>query len=97
MHIYIDELLQAGTNRDQHVKFDIQYDDHVQTSVNVDDALQLIFHRTVRMPDYDRLHSLPDSLGNFPLYNTEDYVDRLPKHILEKGGIFLPMWQREAL
>jgi hypothetical protein len=96
-HIYIHEPLQASTNRDQSVKFDIEYDDYGQTSVNIDDGLQLIFHRTVRMPDDDRLHSLPDSLGTFPLYNTEDYADRLPRHFLEKGGLFLPMWQREAL
>lgn len=49
------------------------------------------------MPDDNRLHSLPASVGTFPLYNTEDYTDRLPENILEKGGLFLPMWQREAL
>lgn len=49
------------------------------------------------MPDDNRLHHLPSSLGAFPLYNVADYADRLPPHILDKGGVFLPMWQREAL
>ncbi|KAJ5377689.1 uncharacterized protein N7496_005098 [Penicillium cataractarum] len=96
-HIYINESLHAAAHRDQSVKFDIEYNDQGQTSLIIDNALQLVFHRTVRMPDDDRLHSLPGSVGNFPLYNTEDYTDRLPENILEKGGLFLPMWQREAL
>lgn len=49
------------------------------------------------MPDDDRLHSLPASAGYFPLYNVADYPDRMPDSMLEKGGLFLPMWQREAL
>ncbi|OOQ82021.1 hypothetical protein PEBR_40658 [Penicillium brasilianum] len=96
-HIYINEALQAASNRDQDVVFNIEYDGKGQNSLIIDDALQLVFHRTVRMPDDDRLHSLPASVGTFPLYNTEDYADRLPENILEKGGLFLPMWQREAL
>ncbi|KAJ5460085.1 uncharacterized protein N7458_001637 [Penicillium daleae] len=96
-HIYINESLHAATSRDQDVKFDVQYDGQGQTFLKIDDGLELVFHRTVRMPDDDRLHSLPASVGTFPLYNTEDYADRLPENILEKGGLFLPMWQREAL
>jgi hypothetical protein len=95
--IYINEPLHAATSRDQDVKFDVQYDGQGQTSLKIDDGLELVFHRTVRMPDDDRLHYLPASVGTFPLYNIEDYADRLPENILEKGGLFLPMWQREAL
>lgn len=96
-HIYINEPLLAGVNRHQEVDFEIQHDGPGQDSLKIDDDFQLIFHRTVRMPDDDRLHSLPASLGTFPLYNTEDYTSRLPNNILKKGGLFLPMWQREAL
>lgn len=40
-HIYIREPLQASTNRDQNVKFDIEYDDYGQTSVNI---LMMLFN-----------------------------------------------------
>ena len=63
----------------------------------VDDNLEIVFHRTLRMPDDNRLHQLPASLGNFPLFNVEAYVGRLSPTIAEQGGIFFPMWQREAM
>ena len=49
------------------------------------------------MPDDNRLHQLPASLGKFPLFNVKEYVDRLSPTIEEHGGIFFPMWQREAM
>lgn len=49
------------------------------------------------MPDDNRLHQLPTSLGNFPLFNVEEFAGRLPPNIEEQGGIFFPMWQREAM
>jgi hypothetical protein len=49
------------------------------------------------MPDDDRLHQLPSSLGAFPLYNVGAYADKMPQNITRQGGVFLPMWQREAL
>lgn len=63
----------------------------------IDSGLEITFHRTLRMPDDDQLHELPQSLGVFPLYNVDAFSDRLPSHILERGGVFFPMWQREAL
>ena len=49
------------------------------------------------MPDDDKLHQLPGSLGAFPIYNVSAYAEHLPDNIVEQGGVFLPMWQREAL
>ncbi|KAL4766664.1 uncharacterized protein BDW70DRAFT_155322 [Aspergillus foveolatus] len=63
----------------------------------VDDRLELIFHRTLRMPDDDKIHPLPASRGYFPLYNVEAFASQLPERIRKRGGIFFPMWQREAL
>jgi hypothetical protein len=60
-------------------------------------GLDISFHRTIRMPDDDKLHQLPSSLGAFPIYNVSAYADHLPDNIVEQGGVFLPMWQREAL
>ncbi len=67
------------------------------TSLVVDDHLEIAFHRTLRMPDDNRLHQLPQSLGYFPLYNVEAFSSRLPDRIVDRGGVFFPMWQREAM
>ncbi|RFU29847.1 hypothetical protein B7463_g6513, partial [Scytalidium lignicola] len=60
-------------------------------------GLEITFHRTIRMPDDNKLHQLPASLGAFPLFNVSAYADSLPSKIARQGGVFLPMWQREAL
>lgn len=49
------------------------------------------------MPDDGKLHSLPAALGAFPLYNAAAYAGALPEKIVKDGGVFFPMWQREAL
>ena len=65
--------------------------------LEVDRNLHIQLHRTVRMPDDNRLHQLPPSLGVFPLYNVSAFSGRLPESIAKSGGVFLPMWQREAM
>ncbi len=66
-------------------------------SLKDDHGLDISFHRTIRMPDDNKLHQLPGSLGVFPLFNVSAYRNRLPDNIIQQGGVFLPMWQREAL
>lgn len=63
----------------------------------IDDDPEITFHRTLRMPDDKRLHQLPASLGHFALFNVEEHADRLPPNITRQGGLFFPMWQREAM
>lgn len=60
-------------------------------------ALRVTFHRTLRIPDNGRQYPLPPSLGAFPLLHVEDYADRVPASWRERGGVFLPMYQREAM
>ncbi|KAI1180306.1 hypothetical protein F4777DRAFT_529622 [Nemania sp. FL0916] len=36
-------------------------------------------------------------MGQFPLYNVQDYADKMPTGMAEKSGIFLTMYQREAM
>ena len=59
--------------------------------------LRIQFHRTLRMPDDDKLHQLPASLATFPLHSVSAYSKRLPQKMVNEGGIFLPMFQREAM
>jgi hypothetical protein len=66
-------------------------------SLKDNQGLEITFHRTIRMPDDDRLHQLPASLGIFPLFDVRTHTERLPRTIVQQGGVFLPMWQREAL
>ena len=57
----------------------------------------LSFQRTLRIPDDNREHSLPPGLGDFPLHHVDDHVDRLPSRWRDHGGVFMPMYQAEAL
>lgn len=54
------------------------------------------FHRTVRIPEQG-MHHLPPSLGTFPLRRVQDYPDTAPADWLARGGVMLPIRQREAL
>ncbi|MGQ0630014.1 MAG: hypothetical protein ACT4P1_03165 [Sporichthyaceae bacterium] len=54
------------------------------------------FQRTLRIPETG-LHPLPPGLGSFPLRRVEDYPDTAPAEWLERGGVMLPVYQREAM
>lgn len=53
--------------------------------------------RTLRIPDDERDYPLPPGLGSFPVYHVTDYSDRLPEDWVRHGGVFIPMYQREAM
>ena len=69
----------------------------------VADALQigphfsLSFQRTLRIPDDGHVYPLPPGLGSFPIRRVEDYRDRVPAAWRAHAGVFIPMYQREAL
>lgn len=54
------------------------------------------FQRTLRIPETG-LHPLPPGLGRFPLRRVSDYPDTAPAEWLSRGGVMLPIYQREAL
>lgn len=58
---------------------------------------QIDFQRTLRIPDDNREYPLPPGLGNFPLSHVDDYAGRVPESWITHGGVFLPMYQAEAL
>ncbi|KAK9780416.1 putative Ubiquitin-like domain-containing protein [Seiridium cardinale] len=60
-------------------------------------CLRISFMRTVRVPDNNTVSELPLGLGEFPLYKVQDYAEQLPVEMVDKGGIFLPMYQKEAM
>jgi hypothetical protein len=55
------------------------------------------FQRTLRIPDDGKIYPLPPSLGTFPVMRVDDYLDKVPEEWKSHGGIFLPMYQREAM
>ena len=59
--------------------------------------LEVTFERTLRIPDDGNTYPLPPGLGAFPIRKVEDYAERVPQSWREKGGVFIPMYQREAL
>ncbi|MBN2361589.1 MAG: hypothetical protein JXR83_19205 [Deltaproteobacteria bacterium] len=61
------------------------------------DGLRISFQRTLRIPDDGGCYPLPPGLGSFPIRKVDDYADRVPVEWLERGGLFLPMYQREAM
>jgi hypothetical protein len=54
-------------------------------------------HKTLRLPEDGKTHALPPSLGLFPIKRVDDYLSRVPASWKEHGGVFIPLWQREAL
>ncbi|KAG5761581.1 hypothetical protein H9Q72_010300 [Fusarium xylarioides] len=64
----------------------------VSSCVEIDD-LSISFERTIRVPDNGSFNALPASLGKFPLFKTEDFVDKLHASMAGKGDIFIPVYQ----
>jgi hypothetical protein len=64
--------------------------------IKIDD-LRITFRRTIRVPDNHESSDLPPDMGKFPLYKVDKYADRLPINMTQKGGVFLPMYQKEAM
>ena len=76
----------------------------IDIEVSIDDdqlifgnALSISFQKTLRIPDDGKVYPLPPSLGDFPISKVEDYASKVPKKWLDRGGFFIPMYQREAL
>lgn len=55
------------------------------------------FQRTLRIPDDGGTYPLPPGLGRFPVRRVADYADRVPASWRAHGGVFIPLYQREAL
>lgn len=55
------------------------------------------FQRTLRIPDDNRDYPLPPGLGSFPIAHVDDFDEKLPATWHQHGGVFIPMYQSEAL
>ena len=66
-------------------------------AIHVGPRFAVTFQRTLRIPDDGRAYPLPPGLGRFPVLKVEDYLEHVPSLWRERGGAFIPMYQREAL
>ena len=58
---------------------------------------EIEFMRTLRIPDDNRAYPLPPQLGRFPVRAVDDHLDQVPPDWARHGGVFMPMYQSEAL
>ena len=65
--------------------------------VHVDAKCRIDFQRTLRIPDDNREYPLPPGFGSFPLHHVDDFKSNLPGRWIDHGGVFLPMYQAEAM
>lgn len=66
-------------------------------AIRIGPRFAVVFQRTLRLPDDGRTYPLPPGLGTFPIFKVADYAERVPPSWREHGGVFIPMYQREAL
>lgn len=66
-------------------------------TIRIGEHFTVTFQRTLRIPDDGGTYPLPPGLGAFPVKRVEDYAARVPPDWVEHGGVFIPMYQREAL
>lgn len=71
--------------------------DRVLDDSKVAQGVTISFKRTIRVPDNSGISQLPPALGSFPLHKVSEHRSRLPGEIVHKGGVFLPMHEKEAM
>jgi hypothetical protein len=65
--------------------------------IHVGDRFSFTLQRTLRIPDDEKTYPLPPGFGPFPVHRIDDYAHKVPTLWRERGGFFVPMYQREAL
>ncbi|KAJ4139747.1 hypothetical protein NW768_001091 [Fusarium equiseti] len=61
------------------------------------DDLEIHFRRTLRVPKNRDSNDTPKEFGHFVLYKVDDYAGKLPLSMAQEGGLFIPMYQRDAM
>ncbi|CZT42531.1 related to ubiquitin/ribosomal protein S27a fusion protein [Rhynchosporium secalis] len=69
----------------------------IRVTYGGDHPLNISLRRTVRVPDNGSSYNLPPDCGPFPIYSVKQYKDKLPNSMSAKGGMFLPIYEREAM
>lgn len=68
-----------------------------ENEIRFGESVTIGFERTLRIPADGRPYRVPPGLDVFPLYRVEDYAERVPASWRCGEGLFLPLYQREAV
>jgi hypothetical protein len=60
-------------------------------------SVEVQFERTLRVPNDGKTYNLPPGLGSFDLTSVTKHWKSVPAKWLADGGVFLPIYQREAM
>eukprot|EP01112_Ceratiomyxa_fruticulosa_P003464 TRINITY_DN1381_c1_g1_i2.p1 TRINITY_DN1381_c1_g1~~TRINITY_DN1381_c1_g1_i2.p1 ORF type:complete len:688 (-),score=149.03 TRINITY_DN1381_c1_g1_i2:193-2256(-) len=71
--------------------------EYMRGNLKFGNQFTLSFMKTLRIPDDDKEYPLPPGLGSFPIMKVTDFANKVPPRWLDYGGVFIPMYQREAL
>jgi hypothetical protein len=55
------------------------------------------FQRTLRIPDDGTSYPLPAGLGRLAIHRVDDFSDRAPREWADRPGVFIALYQWEAL
>ncbi len=88
-----------GAGRDGPGFFYIDKDRLVAVFPRVHDhaGTELLFQRTLRVPDDGKVYPLPAGHGHFPLWHLDDFLEHLPRTWADRGGVIMPMRRGEAM
>lgn len=66
------------------------------SEISIGDLVDITFQRTLRVAETG-LNGLPPGLGMFPLRSVDSLGDRATVDMVERGGVVMPIYQREAM
>lgn len=66
------------------------------SEISIGDLVDITFQRTLRVAETG-LNGLPPGLGMFPLRSVDSLGDRATPAMVERGGVVMPIYQREAM
>lgn len=58
------------------------------------EGLEITFRRTLRVADASQTYELPPGLAPFPIYSVNGQKGDLPKSVIDKGGVFIPIYRK---
>ncbi|KAF7915710.1 uncharacterized protein EAE98_011053 [Botrytis deweyae] len=61
------------------------------------DFLNISFRRTLRVPESGNRLKVPPDFGPFPIYPFDKYKDKFDHSVSTNDGVFIPIYQREAM
>lgn len=59
--------------------------------------LEISFCRTLRVPEDGTIYNPPVLMSPFPITSADELTSNRLPHLRRKGGLLIPLWQREAL